>query len=468
MLRLLALQLFAILCLSSVLASVTHGNERPNFIVFVADDMAWDDCGAYGNPAIRTPNIDRLAAEGMRFDRAYLTCSSCSPSRCSMLTGRYPHATGAGELHLPLPKDQTMFTKPLMDAGYWTAAVGKWHLGQAVADQVDYRMGAKPAAMGNAWVKALKDRPDGRPFFLWAAHSDPHRGYKPGAVNPPHDPAKVIVPPFFPDASRVREDLALYYDEVSRFDEHIGMVLQELKQQELEKNTFVLVISDNGRPFPHCKTRVHVPGVRTPFILRWPQRVQAGQVTNNVVSTVDIAPTILELAGLAPLASFQGDSFVNMLSNTNVQTRKYAFAEHNWHDYRAYERAVHSRDFCYVRNWLPGVAGTPPADAVNSPTYKVMLELHAAGTLTPSQQGCMETPRAEEFLFDVTKDPNCLVNLATLPNFSDQMQLMRDQLSQWQKETQDQFPGEDGLTPDGFDRNTGKRLINASHPSFLK
>ena len=80
----------------------------------------------------------------------------------------------------------------------------------------------------------------------------------------------------------------------------------------------------------------------------------------------------------------------------------------------------------------------------------------------------METPRAEEFLFDVTKDPNCLVNLATLPNFSDQMQLMRDQLSQWQKETQDQFPGEDGLTPDGFDRNTGKRLINASHPSFLK
>ena len=96
-----------------------------------------------------------------------------------------------------------------------------------------------------------------------------------------------------------------------------------------------------------------------------------------------------------------------------------------------------------------------------------MLEMHAAGTLTPAQQGCVETPRAEEFLFDVTNDPNCLVNLAMLPQFSDQMQLMRAQLELWQEDTADQFPGEDALTPDGFDRNTGKRLINAAHPSFV-
>ena len=467
MLRALALQLLVLFSLSTFCVHSACGDDRPNFVIFVADDMAWDDCGAYGNAAIRTPNIDRLAAEGMRFDRAYLTCSSCSPSRCSILTGRYPHSTGAGELHLPLPKTQTMLTKPLMDAGYWTAAVGKWHLGQAVEEQVQYRQGSRPGAMGNAWVKALKERPAGQPFFLWAAHSDPHRGYRLGAVNPPHDPSKVVVPPFFPDASRVREDLALYYDEVSRFDEHIGMVLQELKQQGLEKNTFVLVISDNGRPFPHCKTRVHVPGVRTPFIVRWPQRVTGGQVARHVVSTVDIAPTVLELAGITPLTSFQGESFARMLSDPTLQIRKYAFAEHNWHDYRAYERAVHSREFCYVRNWLPGTAGTPPADAVNSPTYQVMLEMHAAGTLTPAQKGCVETPRAEEYLFDVTNDPNCLVNLAMLPQFSDQMQLMRAQLKLWQQDTKDQFPGEDALTPDGFDRNTGKRLINAAHPSFV-
>jgi len=465
MLRILSIAWLLPVCISG---PTLFAGERPNFVIFVADDMAWDDCGAYGNPVIRTPNIDRLAAQGMRFDRAYLTCSSCSPSRCSMLTGRYPHSTGAGELHLPLPAEQTMLTQPLQKAGYWTAAVGKWHLGDAVAEQVDFRQSANPRAMGAAWVRALASRPEDKPFFLWAAHSDPHRGYQPGAVDPPHDPARVVVPPFFPDASRVREDLALYYDEVSRFDEHIGMVLKELQQQGVAENTFVLVISDNGRPFPHCKTRVHVPGVRTPFIVRWPDVVQAGGIAGNVVSTVDIAPTVLELAGIEPLKSFQGRSFVRMLTDPSVVIRKCAFAEHNWHDYRAFERAVHSRDYCYVRNWLPETPGTPPADAVNSPTYKVMIEMQAAGTLEPAHKGCFETPRAGEFLYDVASDPHCLVNLAGLPEYSEHLQVLREQLEQWQDATGDRFPGEQDLTPDGFDRSTGKRLINARHPSFLK
>ena len=320
--------------------TLVWANDRPNFVIFIADDMAWDDCGAYGNDKIRTPNIDALAKEGMRFDRAYLTCSSCSPSRCSMMTGRYPHSTEAGELHLPLPKQQTMLTKPLMDAGYWTAAVGKWHLGEAVASQVEYRKGASPAKMGDEWVAAIKNRPMDKPFFLWAAHSDPHRGYRPGAVDPPHTRSDVIVPPYFPDTAEVRDDLALYYDEVSRFDEHIGMVLDELDNQRIADNTFVLVISDNGRPFPHCKTRVHVPGVRTPFVVRWPKHVKAGTTTASVVSTVDIAPTVLEFAGLKTLDSFQGESFGKILTNPDQSTRQFAFAEHNWHDYRAFERAV--------------------------------------------------------------------------------------------------------------------------------
>ena len=138
------------------------------------------------------------------------------------MTGRYPHCTEAGELHLPLPKNQTMMTKPLMEAGYWTAAVGKWHLGENVADQVDYRQNAAPQKMGDAWVEALRKRPKKKPFFLWAAHYDPHRAYKPGAVDPPHTREDVNVPPFFPDDPAVRDDMALYYDEISRFDQHIG------------------------------------------------------------------------------------------------------------------------------------------------------------------------------------------------------------------------------------------------------
>ncbi len=457
-----------LLLISLSLVSRGNADERPNFIIFVADDMAWEDCGAYGHPTIRTPNIDALATAGMRFDRAYLTCSSCSPSRCSILTGRYPHSTGAGELHLPLPGEQTMFTKPLMQAGYWTAAVGKWHLGEAVANQVDYRKPSRPEAMGDAWLTALQDRPKDKPFFLWAAHSDPHRGYKPGAVDPPHKPADVVVPPFFPDTPAVREDLALYYDEVSRFDEHIGLVLGELDKQQIAENTFVLVISDNGRPFPHCKTRVHVPGARTPFIIRWPKGVRAGSTSKQVVSTVDIAPTILQLAGLEPLKSFQGTSIAAVLAGAKIRTREYAFAEHNWHDYRAFERGVHGQRYCYVRNWLPGTPGTPPADAVNSPTYTAMKELLAAGKLDQVQSECFVVPRPTEFLYDVESDPDCIVNLADDPSQQPTLDQMRTALEQWQTETDDRFPGEDELTPDGFDRETGKRLIKAAHPSLVK
>ncbi len=463
-------RIFALLLLTSLLfGSRALADDRPNFVIFVADDMAWEDCGAYGHPAIRTPNIDALATAGMRFDRAYLTCSSCSPSRCSILTGRYPHSTGAGELHLPLPGDQTMFTKPLMQAGYWTAAVGKWHLGEAVANQVDYRKPSSPETMGQAWLTALKDRPQDKPFFLWAAHSDPHRSYKPGAVDPPHKPADVVVPPFFPDTPAVREDLALYYDEVSRFDEHIGMVLGELDKQRIAENTFVLVISDNGRPFPSCKTRVHVPGVRTPFIIRWPKGVRAaGSTSKQVVSTIDIAPTILQLAGLEPLESFQGKSIAPVLAGARIRTREYAFAEHNWHDYRAFERGVHNQRYCYVRNWLPDIPGTPPADAVNSATYKSMKELLAAGKLNDAQSECFQAPRPTEFLFDVESDPDCIVNLADDPSQKSTLDQMRGALTQWQTETNDRFPGEDELTPDGFDRAVRQAADQSCPPQSVQ
>ena len=450
-----------------VAKALQAAEEPPNFVIFIADDMAWEDCGAYGHKTIRTPNIDALAKAGMRFDRAYLTCSSCSPSRCSMLTGRYPHATNAGELHLPLPADQTLLTKPLREANYWTAAVGKWHLGNNVAEQVDYRQGAKPALMGDAWVQALKKRPKDKPFFLWAAHSDPHRGYQKNTIAKPHTRDEVVVPRFLPDTPNVRDDLALYYNEVSRFDAHIGLVLLELDRQQIANNTLVLVISDNGRPFPYCKTMVHVPGVRTPFIMRWPAKIASGSVSASVVSTIDIAPTLVELAGLKPSASHQGVSLVPVLQDASASVRPYAFAEHNWHDYRAFERAVHSETFCYVRNWLPNTPGTPPADAVNSPTYAVMKDQKAAGTLSEwKNQACFATPRATEFLYEVGPDPDCLANLAAKPELQRTLEEMRNALKDWQSSTQDRFPGEDALTPDGFDRSTGKRLINAAHPSF--
>lgn len=461
-----------LLFLSVLLGTSARGADKlsppTNFLIFVADDMAWDDSGPYGNPNVRTPNLDRLASEGMRFNQAYLTCSSCSPSRCSILTGRYPHNTGAGELHLPLPKEQVMVTEPLKQQGYWTAVVGKWHLGEAAASQVDFRQGSNPAQMGKAWVEALRQRPKDQPFFIWAAHTDPHRGYRPGAVDPPHDPTSVQLPPYFPDTPLIREDLALYYDEVSRFDQHIGMALDELERQSLADHTMVLVISDNGRPFPHCKTMVTVPGVRTPFIIRLPGQIPAGTVNDQLTSSLDIAPTVLDLAGLKPPPSMQGHSLRKSLQNPKLQHREYAFAEHNWHDYRAYERAVYDNQFCYLRNWLPEIPATPPADAVNSMTYREMKRLYDEGRLNAEQLACMVAPRAEEFLYDTRTDPHCLNNLAENPEMSVHLDRLRSALARWQKETNDSFPGTEHLTPDGFDRETGQRMINTAHPALAK
>ncbi|MEZ6056721.1 MAG: sulfatase [Planctomycetaceae bacterium] len=458
---------FALMLLA---CQIVQGAERPNFVIFVADDMAWEDCGAYGHPHIRTPNIDRLAREGLRFDAAFLTCSSCSPSRCSMLTGRYPHSTGAGELHLPLPKTQQLFSTPLREGGYYTAAVGKWHLGSAAESQMDLvKTGGGPGGEED-WVSVLKNRPQDKPFFLWLAATDPHRDYRPGAIDPPHQRSDVVVPPIFPDTPAVRDDLALYYDEIGRFDHFIGLVRDELASQGVLDNTMILVISDNGRPFPRCKNTVNEDGVRTPFIVRFPKLVMAQGSTSSLVSSVDIAATVLELAGVSNDFPTQGRSFVPILKDPQASIRSFAFSEHNWHDYRAFERSVRSTKYRYILNELPNLPGTPPADAVRSPTYREMQRQRDTGTLPLSAGNVFIVPSPREGLYDIAADPHCLNNLVDRLEYHKVLYQHQQELANWQKDTNDTFPGEDHLTPDGFHRETGNKLpgIKGAHPSLGK
>lgn len=456
-------------CLCGAAWAVAHAvAPKPNIVVFIADDMAWDDCGAYGHPSIRTPNINRLAREGMRFDQAWLTASSCSPSRASILTGRYPHSTGCGELHLPWPEDAVLMTTPLREAGYWAASVGKWHpWGEAGTRQFDLvDEGGRPSGCGK-WLEVLKSRPPEKPFFLWLAATDPHRPYFPNMFDPPHSADDVVVPPYLPDTPEVREDLAWYYDEIARMDSYIGQVLGELEAQGVLNHTFVLFLSDNGRPFPRDKTSVYDSGVKTPFIVRYPPLAQAGSHTASLASAVDIAPTVLELAGLDPLPTFQGKSLVPILRDPAVVVRTYAFAEHNWHDLAGCERAVRSERFNYIRNYRPDLPGTPAADAGKGPTWRAMQKLHEAGKLPPHQSTCFATPRPGEELYDTHKDPFALNNLAGNPEYEPVLRQMRAALEEWQRETKDIIDPQN-ITPDGFDRQTFTKLIKASHPGLQK
>lgn len=459
--------------------------DRPNLVLIIADDMAWDDCGAFGNSKIKTPNLNKFARQGMRFDRAFLTTSSCSPSRSSIITGRYPHNTDAEELHWPLPAEQVTFVEKLKQSGYWTAAAGKWHLGNAVKDRFDDVREANPAGFQlgtgknakkamtvegpgayqsgcDQWIPVLRDRPKDKPFFLWLASLDPHRDYQPETIPEPHRPEDVTVPPYLPDLPEVRADLALYYDEISRLDHFVGEVLDELDRQKVADNTLVLFLSDNGRPFPRCKTTIYDSGVKTPMLVRWPGHVEPGSHSSSLVSSIDIAPTFLKLAGLKPGPTFQGVDFSPLFHDPKAKVRDLVFAERNWHDYAARARSVRSDRYEYIRNHHPERTLSPPADAVRSPTFQAMRRLRDEGKLSAPQLACFVTPRASEELYDLKADPDQFHNLAGDPKYAAVLDQMRQALSTWTKETHDVPP--DWAITDEFDRETGKPLPNRVRP----
>ena len=451
--------------------------KRPNIVLIIADDMAWDDSGIYGNPNVATPNIDRLAKGGMLFRNAYLTASSCSPSRCSIITGRYPHNTGAEELHWPLPKEQVTFVEQLREAGYWTAAAGKWHLGEAARDRFDViretdtsgfqlpagkegqkgkfveTMEGEAQSGCTEWVPLLRDRPKDQPFFLWLAALDPHRPYHENIVENPTPLSKVRLAPYHLDTPEVRRDYALYYDEIRRLDKYVGLVMAELDRQEISEETMVVFMSDNGRPFPRDKTTIYDSGIRTPFIVRWPDRVKAGGVTRSLVSMIDLAPTFLKMAGVKPGKTFQGKSFLPILADPNEKTREVVFAEQNWHDYEAHARAARNEEFKYIRNGYPDLPLTPSADGVRSPTFQAMIKMHARGELSKAQSVYFVEPRPKEELYHCAKDPHEIKNLVEDPAYQEMLKDLRSALNRWVEETGDRVPKL--RTADEFDRKTG-------------
>jgi N-sulfoglucosamine sulfohydrolase len=447
---------------------------RPNIVLIIADDLGAEDSGPYGSKAVRTPNLDRMARDGMRFTRAFNTCSSCSPSRSSIITGRYPHNTGAERLHMPLPKDRVTFVEKLKKSGYWTAAAGKWHLGPEVLDRFDVVHEERQAVPdGNSdgsgctyWLPTLLERPRDKPFFLWLASHDPHRPYFEGTLAVPHQPEEAEVPPYLPDFPPTRKDLAMYYDEVGRLDAYVGKLLAELERQSVLDRTAIFFITDNGRPFPRCKTSVYDSGIQSPFLVYWPGHAKPGSTSASLISSVDIAPTLLELAGLPAEPTFQGKSLARLLADPSATIREQVFAEHNWHDFSACERAVRNARFKYIRNFWPDLPGTPPADAVRSLTFQEMRRLRDASRLTADQLTCFIKPRPAEELYDVEADPQELKNLASDPVHAATLKQLRAAMDQWRRETADFEPSP--RPPDTFDRETGAPLSKARKKALSK
>lgn len=417
-----------------------HAAEKPNIIFFIADDVSQEDFGCYGHPTIKTPNTDALAAKGMRFDNAYLTTSSCSPSRCSIITGRYPHNTGAPELHTKLPDGQVRFPELLREAGYYTVLSGKNHMfGNKDRGFDSITRGGGPGSEAD-WVKHLQDRPKDKSFFFWFASSDAHRDWQISEHAPVYPLADIVVPPYLVDTKVTREDLANYYHEVSRYDHYIGLVTAELKRQGVLNNTMIVIAADNGRPFPRCKSRVYDSGIKTPWVVHYPDMIKEPSISKSLISVIDLSDTCLELAGIEKPACIQGQSFLPILKDPNATVREMVFSEHNWHVYKNHERMVRFGDWVYIKNNYPDQANLCYESDNKFPAGQELWKAHAAGKTTAQQQQVFANPCPAEELFNVKNDPNQFTNLAKHPDHSTVLKQAQGLLSKWTEQTGDTIP----------------------------
>jgi len=398
----------------------------PNILVLIADDLGDCDVGCYGHPTIRTPALDSLAAGGVRFSAAFVTTSSCSPSRASFFTGRYPHATGAEDLHVPLPASQRILPAYLKDLGYHTANVGKLHLGTDGAAQFE-----RVEEEVEAWRDVLTESPAGKPFFLAVGFHEPHRPYESGWSTAPATGGEVLVPPFLADTAATRADLALYYDYTRRMDSRIAEILAFLREQGLERNTLVMFFSDNGMPFPRAKTTMYDSGIRTPLILRWPGHFPPGAVSNGLISTVDLAPTLLALAGGRPAPEMQGSDLSCLLREPCSDGKEYIHAEANWHDMDDHVRAVRDSRYKYIRNYYPREAAPISLDLLQSPSYVELLRLRDMGELDEPQMRRFMIPRPAEELYDTCQDPYEFRNLAGVSQMGPVLARLRAECDRW-------------------------------------
>ncbi|MEC3908692.1 sulfatase [Tamlana sp. 2201CG12-4] len=445
----------------------TNPIEKPNIVFIIADDVSWNDIGPYGHKNVRTPNLDALAKAGMVFNQAFLTTSSCSPSRTSIVSGLYPHNTDAEQLSWPLPETKKTFVQELKNAGYWTGLAGKYHMGDPVRDDFDIllEMQWKDAPIGidrrlvgdgsgcDDWIKLLRQRPKGKPFFTWLASFDAHRPFYEGMSDNPHSFEDVVIPPYIPETDKVKKDFALYYDEIARMDDYLGKVVAELEAQGVADNTLILFVSDNGRAFPRDKTTLYDGGIKTPWIVKWPAKIKPGSVNNHLISSVDIAPSFMSLAGLTPLEAFDGKDFISMLTDTTKSIREVIYAEDHFHDFEDYTRAIRTKQYKYIKNYYTDLPNTPSADIIRDLSWQSMIEEKQKGTLNEAQQHCFKIPRLEEELYDVIKDPNELNNLALQVEYADVLDHMRARLNSIREATNDYLPPI--RLNDDFNRNTG-------------
>jgi len=433
---------------ASILASNLNAQQpqkKPNIIWISTEDLS-PHFGCYGDKTAKTPNVDRLASQGIRFTNMFTTAAISAPCRAGIITGMYQ--TSIGCMHMrttsyrrsaenPIeftavpPHYVKTFTEYMRVAGYYCTNNSK----------TDYQF-AKDPVPASIWDQCNKNahyrnRPDkSQPFFAVFNWTGTHESQDWNISKVKTDPGSVMVPPYYPDNEIIRRNIAKMYDNVARLDSVVGALLKELEAEGELDNTIIFFWGDHGDGLPRGKRWLYDSGLNIPLIIKFPGKEKAGTVDNRLLSSIDMGPTVLSLAGIPVPAHMQGIPF---LGSQTGQLRDAVFAARDRVD-ESYDmiRSVRTKDYLYVRNYYPNEPFPIWVPYLsNMPIYKEMLRLDAEGKLTGPQKSWMSYTRPPEELYDVKADPYQIKNLINDPGLKPVLEDLRKRHRQWTIETGD-------------------------------
>jgi len=450
-----------------VMISVLHcnllsaQNKRPNILVIMGDDISRNSMGVYGSEYIKTPNFDRIAKEGVLFTNAYVNNPKCSPSRAVFLTGRYSWQLEEAANHIPvIPEKFKFYPELLEETGYDIGFTGKgWgpgvYYGEHNPAGWEYNnINLTPPHKGISkkdyaanFEDFLTKRDSEKPFCFWLGTHEAHRKYEKDSYKKENkDLSKITVQGFLPDNELVRGDLADYGVEVEYHDTQIGYALASLAKRGLLDNTIIIATSDQGMPFPRVKGQIYDEDFHEAFVVRWGDKIIPGRVVTDFISFPDVAPTIMEAAGLKPHQQMTGQSFLNLLlsekSGRIDNKRSYALLGKERHDMGRIDgdqiavgypvRAIRTDKYLYSHNYKPyrWPAGDPEYGYNNvddSPTKSYLTSLKEEDADYNYYLLAFGKRPAEE-LYDMENDPDCLNNLASNPKYAPIIKELKDQM----------------------------------------
>lgn len=461
---------------------IAQKEQKPNFLIIVCEDIS-PYIGCFGDSVAVTPNLDNFSKESIRHNNMFTCIGVSSPSRYSLITGRYATNDGANymranyfdkEFSIVAPKGVKCYTEQLRKQGYYCTNNSK----------TDFQFDSPLSTWDEQGNKAhWKNRPKGASFLsifnLNITHESQiwKRSNKPLAVSPD----KIILPPYYPDNDIVRHDMAVLYSNIKEMDSDFEKLLNELKETEEYKNTIIIFYSDNGGPMPRAKRELKDSGTKVPFMIHFPDNRGAGTIDSNLNMFVDIPSTLLSLANIKPASYMQGEA---MYGKYKGKTRKYVFGATDRFDEQVEKRAsIRDNQYLYIRNYMPHQSIYRPVKfRLDMPMMRNMLELLNKGELNDTQKQWFDNSAAPEELYDCTKDPHQINNLATHKEYKTLLNKMRKLYKSewidkyngyWVNHTEKDFRKKmqpNGVTPQSPDPTVsyknGKVTVSADHTCY--